>query len=1286
MLIIVLLLFSTLVTALDSEKKCFDGSNDDCPDPDVDVVCDDYLIDIDDPDCQCQTSNPGRDGCYVIMNSVLTHDEGYIVFDNSATLDCSGLTVQNIQGLYMSAGSTITIRNCNVASEVSISVSSVTITSNKFPKGGPPIHVQIAGDYSTLTFNSGDFQIGGSHNNIISNSGGFIRAAGDYNNIISNSGNCEIDSGGSYNIIENNDCTYIAIGGYDGDGTLFNKVRFNKANTILITGDNNEVVFNEVFGQIQGYDGIGLEGSKNLIANNFIHNVNGRGIVTGCQHYWGDCTDNIIRDNIIMNNSDTGFRILPSSPDKYYENNLFERNYVCYNNQPDIFKDNPENTFTGINNTCDFTSGWDDDGTTGCTFKCEPEIPVILVHGYMSNSDIFIDGGMRDRLTSNGFSVFLSDYSPGDNNCDAMGDIKAYANVLRNEINHIKKITGAKQVDLVVHSMGGLVSRWYVEMLQGQDSVRKIIFMGTPNHGTGLARYARIFTKIPILSLPFSGICSGNFLLSDIGEGGSQMIPNSALLNTLNCNDPKVSSCTDSIAPIYYATTAGFKGIFGLSALLPGEDDGVIPVDSVKLDNVDTHSEHYVNHFGYYEVEEDVVDRVIYLLQNDVSPLALQAEQAEETEIENQIQEIEFSAELNGQTEIEIPITFTQDFSAILVSEGGIELQLISPSGGIIQTMFSQDNLTTSFVENPEEGMWIANISSTSNANFTFLVILETPLYLNLEINKGGLSVNESLEITSSLSGSFNGSIEIEIENPYKERINISNEEIGNNFTGRFNETFIEGDYLIFAKAKGDIGGIQFIRQVRTSFWVAEFADIELKLSLEKINENISIFLNVSNIGDEDAKNVNVEICRGLISDCILINESTFDINAKESKQITAIIEDPGLSIISAIATTPTPESNYLNNIQQKSITFNLSGYVFDSAGNPLTSVPIGLDDEEEALWLDDLTDETGYFEFTGLSEGIYAIFINDEDPVLWNYTAAGIGEDTPWINLTSDMQVNFTLLGVTFQSKTNTSQYKNGDIIRINATVTNNELIDLQDWEFGVELYFENGTYWDDTDEVSYSVNVSAGSTESFLIDIQIPENNTYDKLYLESFLWTDEAEFSSSKGLLQGELGKLDEKKIFLGNTTTFNIPLYKGWNLFSVPIYSKESLLPAPLISIEGNYTGLYTYTGGMWYSYLAGEQPTDKNLEPDLGIWINMTNDDVLEIEGYESEDQNIEFNSGWNLFGYPSLNQSLINETLKNVNYSAVYAYNTTWSSYIPNRTINSLTTLKPGYGYWVKVS
>ena len=46
-------------------------------------------------------------------------------------------------------------------------------------------------------------------------------------------------------------------------------------------------------------------------------------------------------------------------------------------------------------------------------------------------------------------------------------------------------------MDVVAHSMGGLVARWYIEQLGGEESVHSLVTLGTPHHGTGLGIFAR---------------------------------------------------------------------------------------------------------------------------------------------------------------------------------------------------------------------------------------------------------------------------------------------------------------------------------------------------------------------------------------------------------------------------------------------------------------------------------------------------------------------------------------------------------------------------------------------------------------------------------------------------------------------------------------------------------------------------------------------------------------------------------------------------------------------------
>jgi pimeloyl-ACP methyl ester carboxylesterase len=57
---------------------------------------------------------------------------------------------------------------------------------------------------------------------------------------------------------------------------------------------------------------------------------------------------------------------------------------------------------------------------------------------------------------------------------------------LSQAIRNVKDATGASKVVILAHSMGGLVSRVYIEMLGGTD-VERLITIGTPNAGTALA-------------------------------------------------------------------------------------------------------------------------------------------------------------------------------------------------------------------------------------------------------------------------------------------------------------------------------------------------------------------------------------------------------------------------------------------------------------------------------------------------------------------------------------------------------------------------------------------------------------------------------------------------------------------------------------------------------------------------------------------------------------------------------------------------------------------------------
>jgi hypothetical protein len=61
-------------------------------------------------------------------------------------------------------------------------------------------------------------------------------------------------------------------------------------------------------------------------------------------------------------------------------------------------------------------------------------------------------------------------------------DIDTYASRLNEIVSNVKYITGKDKVIIVAHSMGGLVTRRYIQKY-GKESVDKLILVGTPNHG-----------------------------------------------------------------------------------------------------------------------------------------------------------------------------------------------------------------------------------------------------------------------------------------------------------------------------------------------------------------------------------------------------------------------------------------------------------------------------------------------------------------------------------------------------------------------------------------------------------------------------------------------------------------------------------------------------------------------------------------------------------------------------------------------------------------------------------
>ena len=107
--------------------------------------------------------------------------------------------------------------------------------------------------------------------------------------------------------------------------------------------------------------------------------------------------------------------------------------------------------------------------------------PIVLVHGYVHNRSAFL--AMSRALRRSGFQyVHTMNYNP------LTADIPALAKRLGQEVQRVLDATGAEQVQIVGHSMGGMVARAYVQLFGGEEHVDTVITLGTPHRGTHSAR------------------------------------------------------------------------------------------------------------------------------------------------------------------------------------------------------------------------------------------------------------------------------------------------------------------------------------------------------------------------------------------------------------------------------------------------------------------------------------------------------------------------------------------------------------------------------------------------------------------------------------------------------------------------------------------------------------------------------------------------------------------------------------------------------------------------------
>lgn len=237
------------------------------------------------------------------------------------------------------------------------------------------------------------------------------------------------------------------------------------------------------------------------------------------------------------------------------------------------------------------------------------EQAVVLVHGLDDPGKVWTV--LAPVLVKEGYTTCEFFY-PNDQ------AIEDSADLLVEHLATLHKL-GVRRISIVAHSMGGLVSRWALTDDGGYDGrisghadlpdVQRLILIGTPNHGSKMARFrlaAEIREQVERM-LSGDGMLFGS-IFDGTGEAKLDLLPDSTCLTTLNDrphpaglpmtiiagnSSPVTSDQLTRVKPLIrqklgpQATQPAEDIIDSLAEVAEGIGDGLVSLESARLEGVE---------------------------------------------------------------------------------------------------------------------------------------------------------------------------------------------------------------------------------------------------------------------------------------------------------------------------------------------------------------------------------------------------------------------------------------------------------------------------------------------------------------------------------------------------------------------------------------------------------------------------------------------------------------------------------------------------------------------------
>jgi triacylglycerol esterase/lipase EstA (alpha/beta hydrolase family) len=163
----------------------------------------------------------------------------------------------------------------------------------------------------------------------------------------------------------------------------------------------------------------------------------------------------------------------------------------------------------------------------GCKPSAQHPNPVLLSNGTTANA-YENWANLSQKLANAGYCVFAGNFggAPGSF-LQTVGPIADTAKALAAFGDKVLNATGARKLDVVGHSQGGMNIRYWIKYLGGADKISRLVGLSPSNHGTDLFGLLSTLEMIPGVPAALGTVCQscneqavGSAFLTDLNAGG----------------------------------------------------------------------------------------------------------------------------------------------------------------------------------------------------------------------------------------------------------------------------------------------------------------------------------------------------------------------------------------------------------------------------------------------------------------------------------------------------------------------------------------------------------------------------------------------------------------------------------------------------------------------------------------------------------------------------------------------------------------------------------------------